>query len=56
MLAICPTKKIDMFIRVYSRGFLDVHGVLSTRKGSKVVKSSSSAWLGFSCPFFYCLV
>lgn len=44
------------FIRVRSLGFLDVHGMLSTRKGEQVVKSQTSMWVGAKGPIFYRMI
>ncbi|EQM62432.1 late transcription unit A protein [Chlamydia ibidis 10-1398/6] len=41
------------FIRVRSVGFLDIHGVLSKRKGEQVLKSSASIWCGARGAIFY---
>ncbi|CAG9045928.1 hypothetical protein NVRI1_00263 [Chlamydia abortus] len=41
------------FIRVRSLGFLDIHGVLSTRKGEQVMKSRSGVWVGARGAIFY---
>ncbi|ANH78819.1 protein LtuA [Candidatus Chlamydia sanziniae] len=44
------------FIRACSQGFLDVYGILLTRKGKQVVKSSSHMWVGTRSVVFYRLV
>lgn len=41
------------FIRIRSGGFLDVHGILSTRKGEQVIKSATGIWLGARGAIFY---
>ncbi|SYX09199.1 hypothetical protein C834K_0756 [Chlamydia poikilotherma] len=41
------------FIRVRSAGFLDIHGVLSTRKGEQVIKSGTGVWVGARGAVFY---
>ncbi|AFS27234.1 late transcription unit A protein [Chlamydia psittaci CP3] len=33
--------------------FLDIHGVLSTRKGEQVMKSRSGVWVGARGAIFY---
>ncbi|WP_375793091.1 protein LtuA [Chlamydia sp. 12-01] len=41
------------FIRVRSVGFLDIHGILSTRKGEQVIKSGTGVWVGTRGAIFY---
>ncbi|MEF9520229.1 protein LtuA [Chlamydia crocodili] len=41
------------FIRVRSVGFLDIHGVLFTRKGEQVIKSGTGVWVGARGAVFY---
>lgn len=41
------------FIRVRSVGFLDVHGILPSRKGEQVMRSASGVWVGARGAVFY---
>lgn len=40
-------------IRVRSVGFLDIHGVLPTRRGEQVIRSSTGVWMGAHSAIFY---
>ncbi|AHK63367.1 hypothetical protein BOKEGFJH_00494 [Chlamydia avium] len=41
------------FIRIRSGGFLDIHGILPTRKGEQVMKSATGIWFGTRGAIFY---
>ncbi|WP_108897158.1 protein LtuA [Chlamydia serpentis] len=44
------------FNSVCSRGFLDIHGILPSRKGNQVVKSTTGVWIGSQGAMFYSIV